>query len=218
MSMMVTFDKVSFSYAGSTRRALENVSFAMGHGETCALVGPNGSGKSTALRLIVGLDTPSEGEVRLDGNAVSERTLGDAGFAKRLRQRVGLVFQDPDVQLFCPTVRDEVSFGPRQMGLDEAEIARRTDDCLHMFGLEQLSDRAPWRLSGGEKRRCALACVVSLAPDLLCLDEPTNGLDKESFDQLVGFLQSFSATGKSVLVATHDTAFVRALGAREIAL
>ncbi len=216
MSAFVSFDHVRFSYPDATAPALDGVSFEVARGETCALTGPNGCGKSTSLRLLVGLDHPDAGAVRFDGDVVDAASISDERFAKRLRQRVGLVFQDPDVQLFCPTVYDEVAFGPRQMNLADDEVARRTQDCLRIFGLEALADRATWRLSGGEKRRCALACVVSVAPDLLCLDEPTNGLDDASYARLVTFLRSFAAAGKTVLVATHDMAFVAALEARTI--
>ena len=218
MSALVEFDNVSFGYATSARPVLEHVSFAVRKGEACALVGANGSGKSTSLRLLLGLDFPQAGEIRFAGEPVTERTMADRAFAKRLRQRVGLVFQDPDVQLFCPTVAEEISFGPRQMGLEDDEVARRTEDCLRIFDLEGLRDRAPWRLSGGEKRRCAIACVVSLAPDLLCLDEPTNGLDERSYQKVVEFLLRFVKSGKTVLVATHDRPFAEALGSRAIEL
>lgn len=218
MSALVSFFHVRFSYADATHPALDDVSFEIQAGEACALVGPNGCGKSTALRLLLGLDHPTGGTVCIEGKSIDAQSMADRGFAKRLRQRVGLVFQDPDVQLFCPTVYDEVAFGPRQMGLPEEDVDARVQDCLGLFGLHELAERAPWRLSGGEKRRCAVACVVSMGPDLLCLDEPTNGLDERSYDALVSFLRAFVASGKTVLVATHDMAFVQALDAREIRL
>lgn len=218
MSALVRFDNVSFAYEHASSCALDGVTFSVDKGEVCALVGPNGCGKSTALRLLLGLSNPTTGTVSFDGQLISADSLANRGFAKRLRQRVGLVFQDPDVQLFCPTVYDEIAFGPLQMGLEDSEVERRVADCLTIFRLESLADRAPWRLSGGEKRRCALACVVSLAPDLLCLDEPTNGLDEQSYDQLVTFLRSFAQAGKTVLVATHDMSFVKDIGARVIRL
>ncbi len=218
MSALVRFDNVSFSYADASTCALDGVTFYVEKGEVCTIVGPNGCGKSTALRLLLGLDNPTVGTVSFDGQLITADSLANKSFAKRLRQRVGLVFQDPDVQLFCPTVYDEIAFGPLQMGLEDAEVKRRASDCLELFGLQTLADRAPWRLSGGEKRRCALACVVSLAPDLLCLDEPTNGLDEQSYDQLVTFLRSFAQAGKTVLVATHDMSFVKDIGARVIRL
>ena len=216
--VIVRFEGVSFAYAGAAAPALRDVSFEVPRGQATALMGPNGSGKSTALRLLLGLDHPSAGTVRVDGQVVDAALLRDPAAAKRLRQRVGLVFQDPETQLFCPSVEQEIAFGPQQMGLPADEVARRTEDCLALFGLTELRGRAPWRLSGGEKRRCALACVVSLGPELLCLDEPTNGLDEGSYGQLVSFLRAFVASGKTVLVATHDRAFAQALGARELRL
>ena len=216
MSELVSFRDVRFAYADAKSWALDGVSFCVERGEACALVGPNGCGKSTSLRLLVGLDYPASGEVIFAGELIDAQAMANHTFAKRLRQRIGLVFQDPDVQLFCPTVRDEIAFGPSQMGLATEEVQRRTDDCLDIFALRELADRAPWRLSGGEKRRCAVACVVSLGPELLCLDEPTNGLDDESREQLVAFLKSFVAAGKTVLVATHDMAFVGDIAAHPI--
>lgn len=218
MSALVSFENVGFSYADSDVMALEDVTFEVGRGEACALVGPNGCGKSTTLRLIVGLDFPTRGRVTVDGFVVDASSMSIRTDAKRLRQRVGLVFQDPDMQLFCPTVADEVAFGPLQMGLSDEEVSRRTNDCLRLFDLEALSNRAPWRLSGGEKRRCAIACVVSLAPDIICLDEPTNGLDQKSYECLTDFLRSFVEAGKTVIVATHDMGFVADIQAREISL
>lgn len=213
---LLSLSDVRFSYGD--RLVLDGVSLEVRRGEVAALVGPNGCGKSTVLRLCVGLETPDAGELRFDGQLVDRRSMADARFAKRLRQRVGLVFQDSEVQLFCPTVRDEVSFGPRQMGLSKGEVDRRTDDCLGLLGITELADRAPFQLSGGEKKRVAIACVVSLAPDLLLLDEPTNALDEEGAERVVSFLRSYVAAGKSVLMATHHAGLVDALDARTISL
>ena len=214
----IEFDHVCFTYEGATSAALEDVSFAAERGETLALTGPNGSGKSTALRLIVGLDHPSSGQVRVDRQEVSAKTMADRRFAKSLRQRVGLVFQDPETQLFCPSVTDEIAFGPRQMGLDDSEVARRLEDCLGLFDLEGLAERAPWQLSGGEKRRLAIACVVSLSPEVLLLDEPTNDLDRQGYGRIASFLASYVAAGRTVVVSTHDRRLVGDLCARELAL
>lgn len=215
---IVEFDHVSFTYDGASSPALADVSFAATRGEVLALTGPNGSGKSTALRLLVGLDFPETGQVRVDGQEISARTMADRRFAKRLRQRVGLVFQDPETQLFCPSVTDEIAFGPRQMGLDDTEIERRVADCLELFGLKDLKDRAPWQLSGGEKRRLAIACVVSLGPEVLCLDEPTNDLDDAGYGRIAAFLSDFVAVGRTVIVSTHDRRLVADLKAREVVL
>ena len=214
----IEFSHVCFSYEGAASYALEDVSFVARPGQALALTGPNGSGKSTALRLVVGLDHPSQGQVSVNGQEVSKRTMADRAFAKRLRQRVGLVFQDPETQLFCPTVTDEIAFGPRQMGLADDEVMRRVEDCLALFDLTGLRARAPWQLSGGEKRRLAIACVVSLGPEVLLLDEPTNDLDERGYLRVTRFLDSFVSAGKCVVVSTHDRRLVSDLHAREVAL
>ena len=205
---------VRFSYGDHT--ALEGVSLEVLPGEAVALVGPNGCGKSTALRLCVGLDLPDSGELRAFGELVDRASMGDDRFAKRLRQRVGFVFQDADVQLFCPTVADEVAFGPRQMGLAPDEVERRVRDCLALMGIESLAGRPPYQLSGGERKRVAVACVVSMAPDVLLLDEPTNALDEEGTERLLVFLRSYVAAGHSVVIATHHHEHVDALNARVV--
>lgn len=212
--VVLELDDVNFAYG--ERPALDGVSFAVRRGEAVALVGPNGCGKSTVLRLCVGLDVPDAGTLRVAGERVDAQSMANAGFAKRLRQRVGFVFQDSDVQLFCPTVRDEVAFGPRQMGLSEDEVAQRTNDCLALLGIEELADRAPYQLSGGEKKRVSVACVVSLAPDLLLLDEPTNALDEDGERRVVAFLRAYVAAGHAVLMTTHHRDLVEALGARVV--
>jgi cobalt/nickel transport system ATP-binding protein len=216
---LVVFDHVGFAYAdrdGATSVALDDVSFSVAAGECVALVGPNGCGKSTALRLLAGLDEPDAGEVRFDGEAITAARMADQAFAKRLHKRVGLVFQDPDTQLFCPTVRDEVAFGPRQMGMGGDELEGRVADTLALFGIEGLAHRAPYHLSGGEKRKVAMACVVSCAPEVLVCDEPTNALDEDSVAEVTGFLKAFVAAGRTVLLTTHQADVVSALGAREV--
>lgn len=211
---LLSFDRVSFDYDGHV--ALDDVSFGVRRGEAVALVGPNGCGKSTALRLATGLSHPSSGVVAFDGDRIDAQAMSDRRFAKRYHQRVGLVFQNPDVQLFCPTVAEEVAFGPRQMGLSPEEASRRTDETIELFGLEELADRAPFQLSGGERKRVALACVVSMAPELLLLDEPTASLDEDAESEVIEFLRAYVAAGHSVLATTHDRTLVSALSAREV--
>lgn len=213
---LVDVSNVTFAYDGAV--ALDGVSFQVRRGEAVALVGPNGCGKSTALRVVNGLAFPSAGTYRYDDEPVDARTMRDRRFAKRLHQRVGFVFQNPDVQLFCPSVAEEVAFGPRQMGLSAEEVDRRVADALTLFDVAHLAGRAPYHLSGGERRRVAMASVVSLAPELLVLDEPTNGLDDDSTEQVESFVRSFVSAGGAVLAASHDLAFVSTVGAREVRL
>jgi len=214
---LVEFDDVSFSYEGDIL-ALDHVSLSVETGEMVALTGPNGCGKSTALRIMNGLSFPSAGVYRFDGAVIDEKAMRDALFAKRFHQRLGFVFQNSDTQLFCPSVREEIAFGPRQMGLSADQIEQRTDDMLQLFDIADLQDRAPYSLSGGEKHKLAMACIVSMNPDMLVLDEPTNHLDEDSQTWTVWFLRSLVDAGKTVLATTHHRGTIDALGAREIRL
>ncbi len=195
---------------------VDHVSLEVTRGQIVALVGPNGCGKSTLLRLLAGLDFASSGTVEVLGQPVDGQSMADARTAKRLHQRAGLVFQNPDVQLFCPSVEEEVAFGPRQMGLSDEEVNRRVDDSLALFDVTHLRQRAPYHLSGGEKRRVALACVVSLAPELLLLDEVTDGLDEESREMVMGFLRDYADAGGTVLLTSHHAGHIDELGARRV--
>ena len=185
---------VSFGYPDGTA-ALHDVSFRIVHGECVALIGPNGAGKSTLLALINGLLQPVAGEVLVGELPVTPRTLA------QVHRTVGYVFQDPDDQLFMPTVYDDVAFGPLNIGLDETQVRVQVDRALHTVGAEHLAQRAPYRLSGGEKRAVAIAGVLAMAPDILVLDEPSSGLDAAARRRLIGLLASFTHTR---IIATHD--------------
>ena len=145
---------------------------------------------------------------------VNEKALKNSQFAKWFHQQMGYVFQNADTQLFCGSVEEEIAFGPVQMGLSEAEIKKRTEDCLHLFGLEKLRDRPPYHLSGGEKRKVSLACILSLNPEVLILDEPLAGLDEKTQDMLVEFLQSFHKAGKTLITITHNRQLAETIGTR----
>lgn len=213
---IISFDDVGFSYDDAP--VLAGVSFKVHAGEIAALVGPNGCGKTTVMRIINGLEFAQVGEYRFEGARTDRSALADELAAKRFHQRVGYVFQDADAQLFCSSVAEEVAFGPAQMDLGSDEVERRVMDACRIFGVEGLLDRAPYRLSGGQKKRVALAAVVSMNPDVLVLDEPTNGLDVASEQTVTEFLRAFAAAGKTVIVATHYRDFVDGLGARVIRL
>ncbi len=198
-----------FELAGVTYRyrqvtALSGLSMAIEAGTRVALVGANGSGKSTILRLLDGLAFPDEGAVRYQGEPLAEDRFGDDGFARDFRRRVGLVFQNPDAQLFNPTVFDEVAFGPLQLGWPKAEVRERVGAMLARLRIEHLGDRVPQRLSGGEKKQVALASVLVMDPDVLLLDEPTANLDPRSQSQMIDQLVGWGDGSKTVVTATHD--------------
>lgn len=205
MSVEFVFEleNVAYSYAEGTV-ALRDVSLVVRPGERVAVLGANGSGKSTLLKLLDGLYFPTAGSVRAFGLPLSERLLADDAYAFAFRRRVGLVFQDADVQLFSPSVWDEVAFGPLQLGLSQAEVRARVEETLALLGIERLGDRPPYRLSGGEKRKVCLAAVLAIRPEVLLLDEPTAGLDPRSRCALVDFVADLHAAGHTIITATHD--------------
>jgi cobalt/nickel transport system ATP-binding protein len=177
-------------------------------GSAVAFIGPNGGGKSTLMKLLAGVVSPRAGRYLFEGAEITARTLDDQVFAKRFHQRVGLLFQASEAQLFCPSVEEEVAFGPRQMALPEEEVERRTSDSLRLLGVEGLRGRVPYHLSGGEKRRVALASVLALNPDVLLLDEPMNGLDPRMKEFLRGLLVDLNRAGKTILCSTNDFRYV----------
>jgi len=204
----ITVDDLSFAYPDGTR-ALDGVSFAAGHGETIAVVGANGAGKSTLLLHLNGLLTPEHGSVDIGGVPVTKATLPD------IRRTVGMVFQDPDDQLFMPTVAEDVGFGPLNLGLAPEEVAARVHAALARVAAEHLAERPPYRLSGGEKRVVAIATVLAMEPKVLVMDEPSSGLDPRARRRLIDLLESFEHTR---LVATHDLDLAATLCERTIVL
>jgi cobalt/nickel transport system ATP-binding protein len=185
-------------------QALDGVSLTIARGRRVAVLGANGSGKSTLLRILDGLYFPSSGEVLAFGEPLNEERLMDDAFAFAFRRRVALVFQNPDVQLFNPTVFDEVAFGPLQLRWPKDEIRRKVADMLDLMQISHLRDRSPHRLSGGEKKRVALASVLILDPEVLLMDEPTAALDPRSQSQVVDFLVDWGGGAKTVITTTHD--------------
>jgi cobalt/nickel transport system ATP-binding protein len=197
-----------YSYPGGFP-ALRGVDLALAPREKVALVGPNGAGKSTLLLHLNGILRAVEGEVRIAGLPVSQENLG------RIRALVGLVFQNPDDQLFSPTVLEDVTFGPLYMGLEESEVRRRVDDALAAVHMQGYGARMPHRLSLGERKRVAIATVLAMEPAVLALDEPSSGLDPRSRRTLIRLLQELP---QAMLVATHDMHLVRDLLPRTVIL
>ncbi|HEX2944916.1 MAG TPA: ABC transporter ATP-binding protein [Clostridia bacterium] len=183
-----------FSYPDG-HEAVKNISFLIHHGESVGIIGANGAGKSTLLMLLMGVLFPDAGEVLVGDVHVTKKTL------PMIRQRLGMVFQDPDDQLFMTSVYDDVAFGPRNYKLDEAEVEDRVMKALELVGITHLKDRAPFKLSGGEKRAAAIATVLSMQPDVLIMDEPTSALDPKSRRRVMNLLKSFEHTK---IITSHD--------------
>jgi cobalt/nickel transport system ATP-binding protein len=200
--------ELSFSYPDG-QRALQGVSFCIREGEAVGIIGSNGAGKSTLLLHLNGVLRASSGEMRVDGNPISKTCLTS------VRRTVGMVFQNPDDQLFMPTVSDDVAFGPVHMGLSPGEVQARVEQALATVGAIHLSERPPYRLSGGEKRAVAIAGVLAMSPSVLVLDEPTDGLDPAARRRLIKLLAGFTQTR---IIATHDLDLVLDLCTRVIVM
>jgi len=197
-----------FSYPDN-HEAVKGMSFCIHHGESVGIIGANGAGKSTLLMLLMGVLFPSQGEVCVGDIHVTKKTL------PMIRQRLGMVFQDPDDQLFMNTVYDDVAFGPRNYKLDEKEVEKRVLNALGLVGILHLKDRAPFKLSGGEKRAAAIASVLSMQPDILIMDEPTAALDPKSRRRVMELLRSFNHTK---IVTSHDIDMIYELCDRTIVI
>ena len=189
--------------------ALRNVSFRITHGESVAIIGANGAGKSTLLLHLNGYLAPTAGEIRIGDFPLTKATLPE------IRRTVGMVFQDPDDQLFMPTVHDDVAFGPFNLGLPDEEVERRVKEALEHVGAAHLMNKPPYHLSGGEKKRVAIATVLSMSPDILVMDEPTSGLDPFARRQLMALLRDFRHTK---IFTSHDLDMVMDLCERTIVL
>ncbi|MEA4907257.1 MAG: ABC transporter ATP-binding protein [Chloroflexi bacterium] len=191
--------------------ALEGINLTVQAGESVAILGSNGSGKSTLLKILDGLYFPSRGTVEAFGHPLSEQALRDDAFNFAFRSRVGFVFQDSDAQLFMPSVWEEIAFAPLQLGIPPEEVTARIDAALAALHLEKLRDRPPHQLSGGEKKKVSLASILSLAPQVWLLDEPSAGLDPRSVSWLIDFITRQAGDGKTIVLATHDLEIVEAI-------
>lgn len=210
--MPFTLDRVTVR----SRRGpvLDEVSLAVRPGERIVVLGVNGAGKTTLLRLLDGLAYPDGGEVRYAGTKLEPAALDEPGFRRKFRGEVALLFQNVDAMLFHPTVEDEIAFGPRQLGLDD--VPGRVARWAEAFEVHGLLDRAPFELSGGEKKRVALAALLAVEPKVLLLDEATAGLDPASAGRLVDVLGGIS--GLTVIAATHSVSVAEELGERAVLL
>ena len=205
----LAFDVRDVTYRYDDVTALDRLSLSIRSGERYALLGPNGSGKSTLLRILDGLDDPQGGSVLFCGSPLNQERLQDEQFALKFRRRVGFVFQDPDVQLFSPTVFDELAFGPLQLQWTRETTLRRVSEMMDRMEIAHLRHRSPHQLSLGEKKRVALASVLILDPEILLLDEPTAALDPRSESHMIEFLVSCKNSGRTVITASHDLGVAR---------
>ncbi len=207
MEPLILIDRLSYSYPDG-KIALQEISLNVNRGEKVAVVGANGAGKSTLLMHLNGV-LCGQGSIRVDGLECTKPNMG------RIRAKVGVVFQNPDDQLFSISVYDDIAYGPRYQGLTRDEIDQRVQNALRAVQMEAFGDRNPYRLSGGEKKRIAIATVLSMDPDILVFDEPTAGLDPRARRELIQLLKTLPQT---LMIATHDLDLVELLTERMIVM
>lgn len=212
MEPLFSLNGVCFAYEGHI--ALRYITLDIAPGECVVFQGGNGCGKSTLMKLLNGLIFAEEGTYTFDGMELTEKALKNTKVSKTFHQRIGYIFQNADVQLFCSNVEEEIAFGPKQMGLSEDEVQTRVDDVLKLLDIEHLRERAPYHLSGGEKRKVAIACILSMNPEALVLDEPLAGLDRKTQQWLVDFLLQLKAAGKTLIISTHNEELAHTLADR----
>jgi len=202
MKVVETKD-ITYEYPDGTK-ALEKVNFNVDDGKIVALLGPNGAGKSTLFLHFNGILRPSSGSVFIDGEIVSYEKKD----LMRIRQKVGIVFQNPDDQLFAPTVLEDVAFGPMNMGLAKEEVEKRVEEALSRVGMEGFEKKPPHHLSGGQKKRVAIAGILAMKPKIMVLDEPTSGLDPKGASQILRLLYKLNQEGMTIVISTHDVDLV----------
>ncbi len=201
MHLIETRD-LCYSYPGSVK-ALEAINFIAPRNSRIAVMGSNGAGKSTLFKHFNGIFRPTSGSVLIRGEPITRANI------REVRKFVGIVFQNPDDQIFAPTVAQDVAFGPTNLGLDAETIHHRVDEALRITGIEHIADRVPHHLSGGEKKRVAIAGAIAMEPEVLVLDEPTAGLDPKGVHDLLGFINDLKKkSGMTVIFSTHDVSLI----------
>jgi cobalt/nickel transport system ATP-binding protein len=215
---LIELNEIRYTYPDEHEPTLQGLTLKAEAGECLLIAGENGAGKTTLFRILNGLAFPDRGEYLFDGTPITREYLKDNHNSKLFHKRIGYLFQNPDIMLFNGRVRDEIAFGPRQMGLPDAEVEQRTRDCMELFGLTGLEDKAPYHLSGGQKKRVAIAAVMALNPEVLILDEPFAGIDEKIREESTRFLAELKESGKTLLIATHDEEPVKQLTDRRLEL
>lgn len=198
-NIQLSTENLSFTYPDGTQ-ALKNINIKIEKGEKVAIIGPNGAGKSTLFSHFNGLTEPTSGCVKIEGKPIS--------FEKdellKVRQKVGIVFQDPNDQLFAPTVKEDIAFGPMNLGLSYDEVEKRVEDALKMVGMENYEDKTPHHLSGGQQKRIAIAGIIAMKPELMILDEPTAGLDPDGVEKVLNIMNQLNEKGMTLIISSHD--------------
>ncbi|CUP95385.1 energy-coupling factor ABC transporter ATP-binding protein [Clostridium baratii] len=211
---MIRLENLQFSYKDKV--ALKDINIKINEGESVALIGPNGCGKSTLLKILNGILIAKKGKYIFNGDEITEKKLNDSKFSKKFHKKIGFIFQNSNAQLFCSTVYDEIAFGPRQMGASEEVVRSRVMDCLELLDIEDIKDREPYNLSGGEKKRVAIASILSLNPEVLVLDEPLNEIDPKGKRFLRELLIKLNESGKTIICSTHEFGYIKGIFKRGI--
>ena len=206
---MIKIEDAFFKYKNN--EVLKDINVNIEQGESIALIGANGSGKSTFLKLLNGVVFPTKGNYYFNDVKICKDELEKGNFSKKFHKKVGFVFQNSDAQLFCSSVYEEIAFGPRQMGMDEDEVNKRVNDCLELLNVKDLENREPYNISGGEKKRVAIAAVLALNPEVLVLDEPMSGIDPKGKKFLNDLFVKLNKAGKTIICSTHDFEYVNGL-------
>lgn len=210
---LLVCEGLSYSYLDRFP-ALTDVSLQVRRGEKVALLGANGCGKSTLLKVLDGLVFPTSGHYTAFGESVTEDSLEDEQMSMGFRSRIGFVFQNSDAQVFSPSVREEIAFGPLQMGMSAAAATERVEEVMAMLDIADLADRAPFQLSGGQKKRVAIATVLVMNPEVLLFDEPTAALDPRTQQWLTELIVELNEAGKTIVLATHDLDVLDSIASR----
>ena len=213
MEEIISLKNISYSYYGKIE-ALKDVNLSIGQGEMLAVIGINGSGKSTLLHLVNALIHADKGEYRFKGTIVTDKSMKSAVFGPVFRKSMGYIFQNPDVQLFCPTVFDELMFGPLQLNMPYANACERAEETLDFLGISHLKERSVLMLSGGEKKKVAIASVLTTNPDILLFDEPLSSLDPATQMYVIDLIEELGKTGKTIIFTTHQLDLVEYLQPR----
>lgn len=200
---VLSTENLSFTYPDGTQ-ALKNVNITINEGEKVAIIGPNGAGKSTLFSHFNGLSEPTSGTVKIDDTPI----IYEKKELLQVRQKVGIVFQNPNDQLFAPSVKEDVAFGPMNLGLDYDEVTRRVKESLKMVDMEKYEDKPPHHLSGGQQKRVSIAGIIAMKPEIMILDEPTAGLDPRGVDQVLNILNKLNSEGMSIVISSHDVEMI----------